>query len=180
MSTYLEVAQKVLETTGIPMNSKEILRAAYSMNLLPSELYGKTQHKTFHARISVDIRKKGEKSVFYRVARGVFFLNKLRNSPHLSKQQQRGIKATTQKEVLAAAGGSKDGAQAILGILDDNEVYDHWDNSFLQEEIQKLQDMAEFIGRVGQALAHAQLKIESIDRQLKFKASCEKFFKQEA
>lgn len=93
MSAYLEVAEKVLKKTGVPMNSKEILHAAYSMNLLSVNLYGKTQHKTFHARISVDIRKRGEKSAFYRAGRGVFFLNELRNSPNLSKQHKEGIHA---------------------------------------------------------------------------------------
>ncbi len=100
MSAYLEAAEKVLETTGVPMNSIEILRAAHSMNLLSPDLYGKTQHKTFHARISVDIRKNGDKSAFYRVAHGVFFLKKLKDSPHLSKKQQKGIHAIPRKREL--------------------------------------------------------------------------------
>ena len=128
MSTYLEVAEKVLETNGVPMNSKDILQAAYSMNLLPSELYGKTQHKTFHARISVDIRKKGEKSAFYRVARGVFFLNKLRNSPRLSEQQQRGIHAIprirelNRDPVLEIKKNIIDRLASKKGVLDASEI----------------------------------------------------------
>jgi hypothetical protein len=91
MSVYLEVAEQVIENAGVPLNSKQILQKAYDLNLLPSNLYGKTQHKTFHARISVDIRKNEETSPFYRAERGIFFLKRLRNLPHIPKHHKKGI-----------------------------------------------------------------------------------------
>lgn len=48
--------------------------------MIPVHLYGKTQHKTLQARISEDIRKNGENSLFYRVEPGVFYLRRLKGS----------------------------------------------------------------------------------------------------
>lgn len=78
MGTYLVIAEKVLENSLEPLNALEILKRAYLDDLIPTHLYGKTQHKTLHARISEDIRKYGERSSFYRVEPGVFFLRRLK------------------------------------------------------------------------------------------------------
>lgn len=75
------------------MTAREILEWAYAADLMPVSLHGRTQHKTLHARISVDIRTRGESSLFYRAARGVFFLNQLRALPSLSERHQQGIYA---------------------------------------------------------------------------------------
>ncbi len=80
MSSYLLIAERVLENSSQPLNAKEMLKRAYLQDMIPVHLYGKTQHKTLQARISEDIRKNGEDSLFYRVEPGVFYLRRLKGS----------------------------------------------------------------------------------------------------
>lgn len=112
MSTYLTIAEQILEEAEQPLTAKEILSLAYQKDLVPSNLYGKTQHKTLQARISVDIRKRGDESAFYRTSRGVFFLTKLRNAPFLTEKQQQGILARPRFREL--------NRQPVLSVVSDN------------------------------------------------------------
>lgn len=74
MSSYLEIAEKVLRSERRPMSAKAILKRAYSANIAPHHLYGKTQHKTLQARLSEDILQRRERSPFFRTKPGLFFL----------------------------------------------------------------------------------------------------------
>lgn len=56
------------------MSARQIMDVAYRLQLVPSDLYGKTQHKTLHARLSEDIAARGSRSPFARVAPGRFLL----------------------------------------------------------------------------------------------------------
>lgn len=47
---------------------------AYRRGLVPPSLFGRTQHKTLHARLSEDIVARRDRSAFYRTAPGRFFL----------------------------------------------------------------------------------------------------------
>lgn len=76
MSSYLDIAEQVLDGARKPLTPREILARAYSARLMPYHLYGKTQHKTIQARISEDILRKRESSVFFRPKPGQFFLRK--------------------------------------------------------------------------------------------------------
>jgi HB1, ASXL, restriction endonuclease HTH domain len=76
LSSYLSIAEKVLSAAGSPLSGREIMARAYMTNLVPPHLHGRTQHKTLQARLSEDIRKRSDKSVFCRTAPGVFFLRK--------------------------------------------------------------------------------------------------------
>lgn len=91
MNAYLVIAQKVLAGVGKPLNASEILRHAYLNGWMPDHLHGGTQHKTLQARISEDIRKYGDRSLFYRTDRGVFFLQSLRLEKSLSPKERMGI-----------------------------------------------------------------------------------------
>jgi hypothetical protein len=73
---YLHLAEQVLSSVRRPMSSKDILRSAFIMGLVPEHLHGRTQHKTLTARLSVDILKFKQKSRFFRPWPGGFFLNK--------------------------------------------------------------------------------------------------------
>lgn len=76
MDSYLKIAEQVLSEVRIPMHPKKILEHAYLHNLVPSHLYGKTQHKTLQARLSEDIITYGNRSLFFRTNPGKFFLTK--------------------------------------------------------------------------------------------------------
>lgn len=59
------------------MAARQMLELAYRLNLVPGELYGKTQHKTLHARLSEDIARKRNRSAFVRTGPGRFYLRGL-------------------------------------------------------------------------------------------------------
>lgn len=81
MNSYLILARTVLQKQKRPMTPRQILRFAYHLSLVPPNLYGKTQHKTLHARIAEDIRANGTRSLFLRTDPGRFCLREFLASP---------------------------------------------------------------------------------------------------
>lgn len=74
LDAYLKLAQEVLRAERRPMSARALLAAAYKRDLVPSHLYGKTQHKTIGARLSEDIVVLHDRSLFFRTGPGRFFL----------------------------------------------------------------------------------------------------------
>jgi hypothetical protein len=74
VDAYLDIALAVLRASRRPLSARAILASAYKLGLVPTHLYGKTQHKTLQARISEDIVLRRERSVFFRTEPGRFFL----------------------------------------------------------------------------------------------------------
>jgi hypothetical protein len=74
LDSYLVIAEEVLRAVRQPLSPREILRHAYSKNLVSPRLFGKTQHKTLQARLSEDILLYKEWSSFFRTEPGKFFL----------------------------------------------------------------------------------------------------------
>jgi hypothetical protein len=77
VDSYLKLAEEVLREARRPLGPRAILNAAYLSELVPPNLYGKTQHKTLQARLSEDILLNRERSAFFRCAPGKFFLRQL-------------------------------------------------------------------------------------------------------
>ena len=78
---YLDIAETVLRVARRPLSAKAIMDAAYRGGIVPSHLYGKTQHKTLHARLSEDILHNKLESRFFRTNPGLFFLSEMRSEP---------------------------------------------------------------------------------------------------
>jgi hypothetical protein len=74
MNSYLKMSYTVLSQSRSPLSASEILAAAYRLQLVPEHLFGKTQHKTLHARLSEEILKNSSGSAFVRTAAGRFAL----------------------------------------------------------------------------------------------------------
>ncbi len=74
MASYLRLAREILLRERRPLGPRAILEAAYKSGLVPSHLYGKTQHKTLQARVSEDIVERRDRSEFFRPEPGKFFL----------------------------------------------------------------------------------------------------------
>lgn len=74
MDNYLTLASTILRDARRPMSPKQILQAAYQRQIVPPDLFGKTQHKTLQARLSEDILRHKSKSLFMRTGPGLFFL----------------------------------------------------------------------------------------------------------
>lgn len=77
MNSYLDLAEDVILFEKRPLSSKEIIGLAFSLDIMPKHLFGKTLHKTLQARLSEDILKNKQESKFLRVARGKFYLRSL-------------------------------------------------------------------------------------------------------
>lgn len=74
MNSYLKMSQAVLSKSRQPLTAREILDAAYRLQLVPEHLFGKTQHKTLHARLCEDILYNRRSSLFVRTGPGRFSL----------------------------------------------------------------------------------------------------------
>lgn len=74
MNSYLKMSHAVLSKSRQPLTAREILDSAYRLQLVPEHLFGKTQHKTLHARLSEDILHNRRYSLFVRTAPGRFSL----------------------------------------------------------------------------------------------------------
>lgn len=85
MDSYLEIAAQVLRVNRRPMSPRAILAEAYRIELVPPNLYGRTQHKTLQARISEDIIQKKGRSAFFRTGPGKFFLTEFLNDETIPK-----------------------------------------------------------------------------------------------
>lgn len=70
----MQLAKRVIRSAKRPMSPRMILLEAYRAGIVPSSLYGKTQHKTLQARLSEDIVRLRDRSQFFRTAPGRFFL----------------------------------------------------------------------------------------------------------
>jgi hypothetical protein len=80
-NAYLQIAVEVLKAEKRPLTSRAIIAEAYKSGIVPSNLHGKTQHKTLGARISEDIVLKRDHSRFYRTERGKYFLRDFIDDP---------------------------------------------------------------------------------------------------
>lgn len=74
MNSYLRIADAVLRKSRQPLSAREILDAAYRLQLVPGHLYGKTQHKTLHARLAEDLLYNRRNTLFARSGAGRFGL----------------------------------------------------------------------------------------------------------
>jgi hypothetical protein len=83
---YLDIAEAVLQIARRPLSARAIMDAAYRGGIVPAHLYGKTQHKTLHARLSEDILRNKLESRFFRTNPGLFFLSAMRSEPTIPEE----------------------------------------------------------------------------------------------
>jgi hypothetical protein len=99
-SSYLFIAERVLLQARRPLRPPEILDQALLHGILPPHLYGRTQHKTLHARLSEDISRRLEHSRFFRTGPGLFFLNVLKNDPGIPESYKAIFRAPQRRKEL--------------------------------------------------------------------------------
>lgn len=76
-NSYLDLARTIILSARRPLTAKRILEEAILATIVPSHLYGRTPHKTLHARLSEDILTNRQRSAFFRTSAGEFFLREL-------------------------------------------------------------------------------------------------------
>jgi predicted NUDIX family phosphoesterase/adenylate kinase family enzyme len=77
MSEFLLVAQKLLEIEKRPMRPKELVKLAFDRQFFSDNIAGQTPWQTMKAKLSVHVRRLGERSVFVRTEPGKFYLRHL-------------------------------------------------------------------------------------------------------
>lgn len=82
-NSYLDIAEEILRNARQPMSPREILAQAYVQHKVPQHLRGKTQEKTLQARLSEDISRLRERSLFFRTNRARFFLREFLTAPSI-------------------------------------------------------------------------------------------------
>jgi hypothetical protein len=100
LDSYLHLAETVLAQARRPLSPREILNRAYTDKLVPSHLYGQTQHKTLGARLSEDILIRRERSVFFRTNPGLFFLRRFLTDISLPEKYRTPILARRREREL--------------------------------------------------------------------------------
>lgn len=76
-SEFLIVAEQVLRREKRPMKPKEIVAVAIRQGLFSDKRAGKTPHQTMKSKLSVDVRRKGDDSIFVRTEPGQFYLRSM-------------------------------------------------------------------------------------------------------
>src|ERR1700722_184766 len=90
MGVFLNTAYQVLKEQGRPLTAQEITAAALGRGLLVSN--GLTPSQTMKAKLSVDILKKGQRSLFMRSERGTFALREWNQlSEHVADRYQKAL-----------------------------------------------------------------------------------------
>jgi hypothetical protein len=127
VDTYLEIARRVLREARRPLPPREILRRGLTVGIVPTSLYGKTQHKTLQARLSEDILCRRERSAFFRTKPGYFFLREFLTDPAVPAEYRTPIVARRRRRELAypqALAFDKEAARSVCrgSVVDAKEV----------------------------------------------------------
>ena len=137
MDSYLAIAEAVMRIARRPLTSREIVEVAYRHDLVPSRLFGRTQHKTVGARLSEDILARRERSLFYRSEPGRFFLREFLSDPTIPKEfrspivarrrqreLRRGAPLTVKRETaIASASAASSAADKLHAIAQTHGFY---------------------------------------------------------
>jgi len=82
-NSYLDIAESIIMNARRPLSPREILAQAYIEAAVPPHLRGKAQEKTLQARLSEDISRLREQSLFFRTNRARFFLRDFITDPDI-------------------------------------------------------------------------------------------------
>lgn len=91
MDAYLDIAQTVLRSEKRPLTPRAIITIAYKAGIVSHRLHGRTQHKTLGARLSEDVAKRSERSLFFRPEPGKFFLREFLTDTSLPEEYRRPV-----------------------------------------------------------------------------------------
>jgi hypothetical protein len=91
VDTYLDIARIVLRAERRPLTPRAILTIAYQSGIVSHRLYGRTQHKTLGARLSEDVVKRGDRSLFFRPEPGKFLLREFLTDTSIPEEYRRPV-----------------------------------------------------------------------------------------
>lgn len=91
MDAYLDIARAVLKSERRPLTPRAILAIAYQSGIVSHRLHGRTQHKTLGARLSEDVVRRRDRSLFFRPEPGKFFLREFLTDTSLPENYRRPV-----------------------------------------------------------------------------------------
>lgn len=115
-SEFLIVAEKILGEQKRSMSAKELVDFAYKGRLFTDKISGKTPHQTMKAKLSVDIRRKGDSSIFVRTMPGKFLLRRLVDNPKSIYRAPPLVPPSTDEKVLVFPSKILDQFERFQGI----------------------------------------------------------------
>jgi predicted NUDIX family phosphoesterase/dephospho-CoA kinase len=102
-SQFLQAAYVLLQRSGRPMSPKDLVDAAIREGLLSDKRTGKTPRSTMNSKLSVHIKRLGDKSAFVRTGPGLFDLRRLINEHTYQAPSRMPAQATERILVFPAA-----------------------------------------------------------------------------
>jgi len=96
MGIFLTAAYRVLKAKGFPLSAKELTQNAIEENLIQSK--GLTPHQTMKSKISTDILKNKQSSLFKRTGSGKFGLREWKSEPEFTAPRH--VKAIFDEDIL--------------------------------------------------------------------------------
>lgn len=126
--TYLDAAEKILREFDGAMSASEIVRQIHKQQLI--HITGKTPLKSMNARLSVDIKIKGDNSRFKRISKGRYTLRTSPEKEYQAIPHQRVISETD--TVLAFPSTILDELGHFHGIRKDYQIYE---NALIKAEV---------------------------------------------
>ena len=110
------MAAIVLERAGTPLGPREIVARARRERLFSDHIAGKPPHQTMKSKLSVDIRKRGDRSEFIRTAPGQFSLRRLHGDPDTIYYAQPQNRPHTREMVLVFSASAVADIDPFQGI----------------------------------------------------------------
>lgn len=98
MSKFLEAAHRVLSETGSPLSAGEITERALKLELIPRT--GKTPSQTMKSKLSTEILRRREQSLFMRTDAGTFALREWQRDGDAEYVADRYVKALLKEEAM--------------------------------------------------------------------------------
>jgi hypothetical protein len=136
LDSYLHIAEAVLRGARRPLTAKEIVGIAYTSEVMPPQLHGKTQHKTMGARLSEDILLRRDRSAFFRTEPGRFFLREFLTDTSLperyrtpmiarrrARELQKGMALALSRRALKGLNGPALTRDALLSLIQSGKLH---------------------------------------------------------
>jgi predicted NUDIX family phosphoesterase len=82
-SEFLRIAEQLLEKHREPMSARRLVDLAKDEGLFSDKFVGKTPHQTMKSKLSVHVRRNGNRSIFVRTKPGRFYLRRLLDSSQI-------------------------------------------------------------------------------------------------
>lgn len=115
-SEFLIVAYRIIETERRPLSARELVDLAQKRQLFSDNVAGRTPYQTMKSKLSVHMRRYGERSPFVRTQPGKFYLRALLNGDEMAFEARPIRPPKSREKVLAFATEELDAVMTWQGL----------------------------------------------------------------